>query len=136
MKVAIPTIGKKGLEELIGEHFGRTETYTLVDTETGEVSVLDNTSHHMGGQGYPPELLHAAGAEVLLCQGLGSRAIQMFRDSGIKVYVGAFGTVKDALESFKSGELSEASEDGACSRHAFRSPLHDAGGCGRNGHKH
>ena len=31
MKVSIPTNGKKGLEDTVGEHFGKVPTYTIVD---------------------------------------------------------------------------------------------------------
>jgi len=129
MKIAVPTIGSRGLEELIGEHFGRTQTYTIVDSESNKIKTIDNTSHHMGGQAYPPELLSKEGVEAILCSGMGGRAIRMFREHNISVYVGAFGTVKDALESWRAGELQEADESNACSQHAFRGPLHETGLC-------
>jgi len=129
MKVAIPSQGDTGLKEGISEHFGRSPNYTIIDTKTDKIEILNNTSHHMGGVGYPPEILRDAGVEALICRGLGLRAIQMFKEEGIKVYVGASGTVGDALESWKAGELSEASEEGACQQHAFRGPLHGTGLC-------
>jgi len=53
MKVAVPTMGNEGLDEEVGQHFGRVPTYTIVDTETNDVKVINNTSQHAGGQGYP-----------------------------------------------------------------------------------
>jgi len=132
MKICVPTAGNNGLEERIGEHFGRVPTYTIYDTESKEITVIENTSHHTGGSGYPPELLDNNGVNVLLCSGLGWRAIGMFREKGIKVYIGAHGTVKDAIESWEQGKLQEATDDSACSRHAFRSELHGTGQCGKN----
>ena len=44
MKLCIPTMGDRGMEEMVGEHFGRVPTYTLVDTETGDVKVVQNTT--------------------------------------------------------------------------------------------
>ena len=129
MKIAVPTISKKGFEDLIGQHFGRSPTYTIVDSESSAVKVVNNTSHHMGGSGYPPELLSKKGVKAILCSGMGSRALQMFKDAGIKVYVGAFGTVADAIESWRNGELQEADETHACTQHAFRGPLHGTGLC-------
>jgi len=137
MKIAIPTIGNKGLDESIGEHFGRVPTYTLVNIETNDVEVIQNTSHHMGGSDYPPEILADAGVDVLLCKGLGRRAIQMFNEKGIKVYCEASGTVKDALNQWRTDSLKLATEDTACSQHAFRSPLHETKeGCGKDQHEH
>ena len=53
MLIGIPSMGKQGLNELVGEHFGRVPAYTLIDTETEQVKVVDNTSEHLGGKGYP-----------------------------------------------------------------------------------
>jgi len=120
MKVCIPTMGRKGMDEMVGEHFGRVPTYTIVDTESNEIKVIDNDTLHMGGTGYAPDLISKAGAEVMLCGGLGRRAIGMFEQACIKVYMGASGTVRDALEMYKSGRLTMATEDTACQQHAFR----------------
>lgn len=124
MKIAIPTDGERGLEERVGEHFGRVPTYTMVNTETDEVFVIANTSEHMGGQGYPPELLAKEGVEVMLCAGLGRRAVMMFQELGIMVYVGAQGTVRDAVNMWQEGKLQPATDENACRQHAFRREDH------------
>ena len=124
MKICMPTMGKNGLDDLIGEHFGRVPTYTVVDLDTNEVKVIPNISEHMGGQGYPPEIMVKEGVDAMVCQGLGRRAIGMFEQMGIDVYIGASGTVKDTIEAFKQGSLQKASEGDACSQHAFRDKHH------------
>ena len=113
-------MGENGLNNLVGEHFGRVPTYTIVDLDTNDVKVIPNTSHHMGGQVDPPEIMAREGVNVMICQGLGRRAITMFEEFGIEVYIGASGTVKDAVEAFKQGTLQKASEGDACGQHAFR----------------
>ncbi len=130
MRVAVPTQGGGGLEDTVGEHFGRTPTYTLVDPDSMEAEVIENISHHMGGAGYPPELLEKHGVNVLLCRGLGRRAIQMFSEKGIGVYCEASGTVEDALRQWRNNELVKATEDTACSRHEFRGRDHGTEKCG------
>jgi len=122
-KVCIPTNGPGGLDDSVGEHFGRVPTYTIFDTEAGDVQVAENTSSHMGGAGYPADLLASLGIEVLLCNGLGRRAIQMFSEHGITVCTGVSGTARDAIESWTGGGLSAAGESDACMRHEF----HDHG---------
>ncbi|MFO8133241.1 MAG: NifB/NifX family molybdenum-iron cluster-binding protein [Thermoplasmatota archaeon] len=119
MKVAVPTTGDRGLDEQVGEHFGRVPTYTIVDLDSNKVTVIDNTSHHKGGQRYPPELLAEHGVDMMLCRGLGRRAIQMFTDLGIDVCIGATGTVRDAIQAFKADRLQSADTGDACTRHAF-----------------
>lgn len=125
MKVCVPTMGDKGLEDVVGEHFGRVPFYTVVDTETDEIEVLRNTSEHMGGHGYPPEIMAKAGVDVMLCGGLGHRAIMMFEDMGIMVYVGAYGKIKDAIDMWENSKLQAATDENACQQHAFRK--HDHG---------
>ena len=129
MKVCIPTMGRRGLEENVGEHFGRVPTYTVVDTGTGKVDVVDNTSEHTGGSGYPPEIISKLGVDAMLCSGLGRRAVAMFEEFGIRVYVGASGTVKDALKSFQDGKLQMATDENACHQHTHRGQGH-GDGCG------
>lgn len=120
-------MGKKGLDELVGEHFGRVPTYTIVDSETNDFKIIENTSSHMGGTGYPPELIKKAGGEIMLCGGLGRRAISMFEQMGIMVYVGAHGTVKEVLQLYKEGSLQPATDETACRQHAFRGEGHGEG---------
>jgi predicted Fe-Mo cluster-binding NifX family protein len=117
MKVCLPTTEKGGLEDLVSEHFGRSPTFTVVDTESGQVRVVSNTSEHMGGTGKPPEQIAQTGAQVLICTGLGPRAIEMLVSYGIQVYVGAHGTVKDAIDMWKDGRLEPATEQNACKDH-------------------
>ncbi len=117
MKIAIPTTGRKGLDEEVGQHFGRASTYTIVDTETNEVKVIDNTSQHTGGQGYPPEIIAKENIDAMLCSGLGPRAIAMFENFGVKIFVRASGTVKDAIAMWKEGKLPEATDANACREH-------------------
>ena len=124
MKVCIPTEGNKGFDDMVGEHFGRVPYYTVVDTETDEVEALENTSEHMGGSGYPPEIMARAGVNVMLCGGLGRRAIMMFEEMGIMVFVGAHGNIKDAIRMWNNGELQSATDENACRQHAFRKHDH------------
>ncbi|MBN1389834.1 MAG: NifB/NifX family molybdenum-iron cluster-binding protein [Candidatus Thermoplasmatota archaeon] len=133
MKLCIPTMGNRGMDEIVGEHFGRVPTYTIVDPDSDEVTVIENNTMHMGGTGYAPDLISKAGAEVMLCGGLGRRAIGLFEQSGIKVYVGASGTVRDAVRMFNDGKLIQATDETACQQHAFRG---EGTGDGHGHHHH
>ena len=124
MKICIPTTGNDGLDDSVGEHFGRVPTYTIIDLETSQVKIIANTSHHMNGSGYPPEMMQQEGVDIMICQGLGRRAINMFNEYGIEVYIGATGAVRDAVDDFKKGLLKKATSDDACGRHAFRDQHH------------
>ncbi len=113
MKLCIPSEGRE-LESMVGEHFGRTPYYIIFDTDTRKAKVIPNTSRHMGGGCYPPELIKREGVSVLLCKNLGRRALSMFEEFGIEVFIGAQGTVRQTIELFEKGKLKKAEENLVC----------------------
>lgn len=117
MKICVPTSGQGGYDDAVSEHFGRAPTYTVVDTESEKVNVISNKSEHMGGTGKPPEQIAQTGAQILICSGLGPRAIGMFESYGIEVYVGAQGSARQAVEMWRAGKLQKASDENACKEH-------------------
>jgi predicted Fe-Mo cluster-binding NifX family protein len=117
MKVAIPTMGDKGLEDQVFPHFGRAPTFTIVDTETLAVEVRANVSEHFGGGINAPTVVAGAEAEALLCSGIGPRAITMFESLGIRVFTGASASVEASVKAFKDGRLHEATDKDACAQH-------------------
>ena len=119
MKIGIPVMEKNGYDALVGEHFGRVPYFAVVETESNDLQFVENISEHRGGRGLPPELLQRYGIDVMLCKNLGRRAIHLFEELGIRVYVGATGTVKDALDRFTSNQLQEATDETACRQHKF-----------------
>ena len=119
MKVGIPSMGEKGLDEQVGQHFGRVSHYTIIDLEKETIQVIQNTSNHMGGSLDPPEILKNEGVNVMVCAGLGRKAINLFDQMGIDVYIGATGLVRDAISAFKHGRLQKATVSDGCQEHAF-----------------
>jgi predicted Fe-Mo cluster-binding NifX family protein len=108
---------KGGLDDLVSDHFGRAPTFTVLDLDSNEVLVVRNRSEHMGGLGKPPEHIAKTGAKIMLCSGLGPRAIDMLQSFGIEVFVGASGTAKDAIQMWRDGKLQQATYDAACKEH-------------------
>ena len=117
MKIAIPTMGDKGLEEGVAEHFGRCPFYTILDETGNLISIIHNKSTHMGGTGLPPELLKQNAIDVLLCKGIGPRALQFCQELKITTYVDSGKTVKQIFHNWKSNTLSKASLDDVCEEH-------------------
>ncbi|HEX54614.1 MAG: dinitrogenase iron-molybdenum cofactor biosynthesis protein [Candidatus Altiarchaeales archaeon] len=117
MKIAIPTSGNKGLDDSVSEHFGRAPAFTIIDSDTMDFRVIENTSEHMGGIGKPPEIMKKEGVDIMICSALGFRAIKMFENLGIEVFVGAHGTVREAIEMWKRGKLQRATYEHGCRGH-------------------
>jgi len=114
MKIVIPTNNKNGLDDTIADHFGRCQTYTFLDEKGNVLEIIDNTSEHMGGTGLPPELMKNHGAEILLCKGLGSKALNLCQKLVIDVYVHQTDSVKDIFTLWQNNKLKKADINDAC----------------------
>ncbi|MFW6437088.1 MAG: NifB/NifX family molybdenum-iron cluster-binding protein, partial [Halococcoides sp.] len=118
MLVCVPSLEDGTRESPLSPHFGRAPSYSLVDTETGAVEVIENDGHHQGGHRSPPNIIAESGADALVVGNLGQRAVQRFDEMEIAVYCGAEGTVGDAIEQFEDEALDMATPDGAhCGGH-------------------
>jgi predicted Fe-Mo cluster-binding NifX family protein len=121
MNIAIPTCGKNGLEEEVYGHFGSAPYFTIYNTESKEISVIDNNNdHHTHGQCTPVEYISEHKVKAVLTCGMGRRAVSLLNDSGIKVYLVNGETVADAIRNYESGQLVELSEDDACGGHGHQ----------------
>ncbi len=117
MKIVIPTDSKKGLDDQIAEHFGRCLTYTFLNEKGEVIEIIDNISEHSGGIGLPPKLMKEHGADVLLCKGIGPRAINLCKELEIDVYVYQVDTVKEIFNLWQNNKLKKAGEEDACEEH-------------------
>ena len=98
MKLAIPVEEDRGIDSPVCEHFGRAPYFAVVNVEGNEVSVevrrnplLEHT------EGALPELLREWGVDKVIASMMGKKAQEFFGQFGIKVVLGASGTVKDVL---------------------------------------
>lgn len=114
MKIVIPTNNRKGLDDKIAEHFGRCLTYTFINEKGKVTEIIDNTSEHMDGNNLPPELMKKHNADILLCRGLGVRALNLCKELGIDVYVYQAKTVKDIFELWQDKKLKKANREDIC----------------------
>jgi predicted Fe-Mo cluster-binding NifX family protein len=63
-----------------------------------------------GGAGIQAaQTIASKGAKVLITGNVGPNAFQALSVAGIKIVTGAFGTVREVVEKYKRGELSETS---------------------------
>ncbi len=102
MKIVIPTDGRNGLKDAVAQHFGRCSTYTFLDEKGKLLEIIDNSSEHMGGKGLPPELMKQHKANVLLCKGLGPRALELCSQFGIEIFVFEAEKVKEMFDAWKN----------------------------------
>lgn len=118
MNICIPVLTPNGLNSEIATHFGKASTFAMMNDETEELTFFANDGTHHGGTLNPPDIIKEAGADLVLCGGLGVKAVQLFEGHGIEVYCNATGTVADALSAYKAGKLTLATDKTACQQHA------------------
>ncbi len=111
MRVAVSVDNNNGLDSVVSPHFGRCPYFVLVDLEGREVKDVNTITnpyygHHQPGQ--VPGFIHSQQADVMLTGGMGGRAIAFFEQFGVRAATGAYGTVRNALEQYLSGQLQGA----------------------------
>jgi predicted Fe-Mo cluster-binding NifX family protein len=117
MNICVPILENQGFNSPVSSHFGKAAFFAIVDDETNTINCIPNTGQHHGGAVTPAQVLEQAGADVVLCGGLGVRAVRLFEQHRIHVYCDASGTVAEALAAYRAGTLPEATDANACQQH-------------------
>jgi len=121
MILCIPTTTKDGQGAMVHEHFGSAPFFTVFDAEVKAWEVIDNShEHHAHGMCQPLASLAGRNIDVVVCGGMGARAVQKFNEAGIKVYRAVPGTVSDIARMFSEGALEEITLAGSCAHHTCR----------------
>jgi predicted Fe-Mo cluster-binding NifX family protein len=111
MKIAVTAESNNGLESPVAQHFGHAPFFMLVDVENGEVCAVQGVANPFASGHQPgqiPGFIKQQSVDVILSGGMGGRAIEFFKQAGIKAATGASGTVRQALENYLGGTLKEA----------------------------
>ena len=109
MKIAISSNGPT-LDDLVESRFGRCPCFIFVNPDTLEFETIPNPNMSLGGVAGPQSALLMAekGVSVVLTGNCGPNAFQTFGAAGIQVVTGVSGRVRDAVEKFKSGQLTQS----------------------------
>ena len=107
MKIAVTSTGAELSSEL-DERFGRARYFIIYDTDSGEHRAVNNEINLNAPQGagiQSGELVVREGAGVLLTGHCGPKAFRVLSAAGVEVFNGCTGTVEQAIESYRKGEL-------------------------------
>ncbi len=110
MKIAVCSTGST-LDSPLDPRFGRCAYFLVVDTETFETSAVQNPGA-MSAQGagiQAAQVVSSLGVSAVIAGNFGPNAFQALSAAGIKVYTGAKGSARDAVNQFNSGQLQEIS---------------------------
>lgn len=121
MKIAVSSTDKD-LNAEVDQRFGRCKYFLIVDSENMEFNTISNeSSMASGGAGIKAaETVVNNGADVLITGNIGPNAHRTLAAGNIKIYTGARGSIKDAIQSYKEGKLNETENPNVGSHHGMR----------------
>lgn len=108
VKVAFPTNDQVHVECHFG-HCKQFVIYTLSEGTVTEKKTVDAPPH---APGVIPAFVASQGATVVITGGMGQRAVDLFKELGVEVYLGAEGTIENNLQTYIDGFL--VSRGSAC----------------------
>ncbi len=120
-------------QEMIGQHFGRTEQFKLYDINGGVITDSQVIGTGGTGHGALAAFLRGAQADTLICGGIGMGARMALEEAGIKLIPGASGNADEAVQSYLAGTLSY-DPDEACDHHGHGEGHECHGHGGEEGH--
>ena len=111
MKIAVTSTGPT-LNDDVEARFGRCPYFLIVDTDTMQLEAIENPNIALGGGAgiQSAQLMSEKGVTTVLTGNCGPNAFNVFGQAGIQVIVGLSGPVRNAVEQFKTGAFSFASE--------------------------
>ena len=114
MKILVTASGS-GLDDQVDPRFGRAPWFLLIDPqdEGEEVEAIENRQNLNAAQGAGVQAAQTAadaGADWVLTGNVGPKAFRGLSAAGIKVAAGVGGTVREALEKFRRGEIDESGD--------------------------
>ena len=122
MKIAISAVGQT-LDSEVDSRFGRCRYFVIVDLETMQSKALVNSgATGSGGVGVSTaQTIASEGVEAVITGNCGPNAHQALSAVGIKVISGVTGSIRDAVEEYRSGKL-QASPQPSVGAHTGMSP--------------
>jgi len=105
-KICITSQGKN-LNSQVDPRFGRCQYFIIVDTDSLEFEAVQNSNlEAMGGAGVQSgQLIANKQVKAVLTGNVGPNAFQTLRAAGIDVITRVSGSLKEAIEKYKNGEL-------------------------------
>jgi predicted Fe-Mo cluster-binding NifX family protein len=109
MKLCVSATGND-LGATVDPRFGRCQFFIFIDSETMDFESVVNPAFTAGGGAgiQAAQLVVNRGAGVVFTGNVGPNAFQALQAAGVKVVTGISGTVKEAVEKFKKGEVQYA----------------------------
>ena len=118
LKIVVSSSGES-LESGVDPRFGRCIYFLIVDSDTMQAESIENSSvqsAHGAGIG-AAQIVASLGADAVLTGHVGPNAYMALSRTGIKIFTGATGSVKDAIKQYNEGRLIEAASPTVSGHH-------------------
>ena len=118
MKVCFPVEENRGLDSRVYGHFGSAPGFVVVDTETRELTAIDNGDRiHEHGACNPVAGLAGHKVDAIVVGGIGGGALAKLNGAGLRVFQAQEGTVADNVALFQELRLPEYQPGHTCGGH-------------------
>ncbi len=107
MKIAVTSNGKD-LNAEVDPRLGRAAYFLIIDPDTMDYTAVENAQNMQLPQGagiQAGKTLVENGANVVLTGNCGPKAFKVLESAGVKIVINAKGSVKEAIDKYKNGEL-------------------------------
>jgi len=108
-RIAFPSNNR----EIVEEHFGHCKEFAVYNIEDGNTISVDYIVPPQHEPGVLPKFLGEHNVNVIITGGMGSMAVNLFKQQDIDVILGATGTIEQNLKSYLEDDLE--STGSACS---------------------
>ncbi|MCD4781328.1 MAG: NifB/NifX family molybdenum-iron cluster-binding protein [Candidatus Omnitrophica bacterium] len=120
MKICIPSKSNDGYGAKIYDHFGSSPFLAIHNHKDQSLFFIDNHAHHhIHGTCQAIGQIKPLGIKVVLCSGMGVRAVGQLNQNGIKAFCtdGDISTVREAIDQYYLNSMEEVIYDNACLDH-------------------
>jgi predicted Fe-Mo cluster-binding NifX family protein len=128
MKIVVSANGAS-LDAPASPVFGRCPMYVFVDTDSMAAESVENPAISAGGGAgiQAAQFVVERGAQAVVSGNVGPNAFNVFQSASVPMYLFDGGTVRDAVEAFRSGKL-QSTTDANVQAHAGMGMGRRAGG--------
>ena len=126
MKICMPTIDDRGKNARLSDHFGSAPCFTFFDTGSRHWTTVANAHEdHAPGQCNPTAAIRSEAVDVVVCRGLGRRALERLQSAGVEVFTTRETMAGQAVDAFGAGRLNAMTLQEGCG--GGRGACHDHG---------
>jgi predicted Fe-Mo cluster-binding NifX family protein len=113
-KIVLTANDDRGLDGTMSMHFGHCTHFVVVeidaDNRLAATEVHPNPYAERHEPGQIPQYIGSLGADVVVAGGMGSKAIEWFRQAGVEVATGARRSVAETLDAYLGGAMTGATQ--------------------------